>query len=110
MYGILGSAGLYYAMPCAKINYLIDSANELVQQYPACAAFVNGTDLKAHAAVLADANMGKVEAAALLDLIFGASVWLGILVNAVGIEVYVSTPSSRGHWCARGKDPELTDG
>lgn len=87
--------GYYYAMPCDKIAWLLRSSTYLVSKYPTCAEFVNGTDLNAHAAVLGSmAGTGPEQAAAILDASFGASLWLALMIHAIGIEIYLQlTPA-----------------
>jgi hypothetical protein len=60
------------------------------RKYPDCAIFFNGTNMNQYAVVHAINNGGPEEVAALLDILFDMTVWLAIVLQAVGIEVYVS--------------------
>lgn len=84
----------YYAMPCQKITGVMASFRMPTQLvlalYPACESYLNGTNLDQHAVVPADFTGGPEQAAALLDITFGMSIWMAFVLHAVGIEVYVS--------------------
>lgn len=91
---IISSIGsYYYAMPCSKIVGTLawtgTPASVAVSKYPACETYLNGTNPHQYAVVRAVSSGGLENVAALLDIIFGMSVWLAIVIHAVGIEIYV---------------------
>lgn len=80
-------------MPCSKIVGIVNwagKATDVIQtKYPSCQAYLNGTSPNQYVVVQATANNGIENSAALLDIIFGMSIWLAIFIHALGIEVYV---------------------
>ena len=92
---IISSIGsYYYAMPCQKINAIMTSfgmpTKLVLTMYPTCESALNGTNPNQHAVVPANIVGGPEQAAALLDITFGMSIWMAFVLHAVGIEVYVS--------------------
>jgi hypothetical protein len=83
-----------YAMPCSKIagifqNYGIPSA-ALPGFYPECIPFVSSASPNQYAIVRAG-NYGRPEqSAAALDALFGMTLWIALMIHAIGVEVYVS--------------------
>lgn len=61
------------------------------QLYPGCAAFLNGTNPDAHVAVEVNVNGGPEQFAAGTNYVFAGSLWLALVLHAVGLEIYVST-------------------
>ncbi|KAF2625819.1 hypothetical protein BU25DRAFT_396650 [Macroventuria anomochaeta] len=87
---VISNKGHHIVWPCAKIADTIADDMDLVSEYPACAAFVDGSNLNQVSAVLAD--MGGASAAnagAALDMNFGMALWLAFAVHALGIEIYL---------------------
>lgn len=64
--------------------------------YPACEAYINGSNPDAVDKVLAnlDGDTG-VNAGAALSESFGMALWLAFAMHAFGVELYVSCPDSR---------------
>lgn len=62
--------------------------------YPTCEAFANGTNLRKHAVVAATVGASPESGAAVLDITFGMSLWMALVLHTVGIEVYVSYHSN----------------
>jgi len=88
---IIASSGYQATMPCAKVNYILQSDEALLQRYPACAPFVNGTNPDQYTII--DANFNGTDAAqiaAAVNMTAGMALWLAFLIHAVGVEVYVS--------------------
>lgn len=82
----------YYSMSCAKVAYILDDSNVMLSTYPACDESLSGTDPDQYVAVranLSDAT-NAVEAAAILEMTFGAAAWLAFIIHAFGVELYVS--------------------
>jgi hypothetical protein len=84
----------FYAMPCAKIvgifgRYGIPS-QALPQLYPECVPFIKGTSLNQYGIVHAGTFGQPEQAAAVLDMTFGMSMWLALMLHAIGVEIYVS--------------------
>jgi hypothetical protein len=84
----------YYAMPCSKITAILTSfgapEKAVASLYPPCISFLNGTAPNQYAVVHANQNGNPEEVAASLDMAFGMTLWLALLLHAVGIEIYVS--------------------
>lgn len=87
---IISNKGYYIVWPCAKIADTIDAGMDLVSEYPACAAYANGSNLNQVSAVLADMDgSSSANAGAALNMNFGMALWLAFTLHALGIEVYV---------------------
>lgn len=89
---ITASSGYQATMPCAKIDYILQSNEALLQSYPACAPFVNGTNPDQYTII--DANFNGTDAAqiaAAVNITAGMALWLAFLIHAVGVEIYVSS-------------------
>ena len=85
--------GYYAARPCGQVeNMLGGDGNATLHKYPECQAYYSGENPDQHALIRADLVDGDsgAEAAAALGLTFGAAVWLGLAMHAIGIEIYVS--------------------
>lgn len=64
---------------------------DLLSSYPACASYVDGSNLDQVAAVHANMNgESAANAGAALDLNFGMALWIAFAIHAIGIEIYVS--------------------
>ncbi|KAI1395071.1 hypothetical protein F4819DRAFT_215766 [Hypoxylon fuscum] len=89
---ILSSIGGYYsAQPCDKINFILQGENATMASYPDCAPFFSGEDPDRHIAVRANVfTDDKVQIAAIINMVFGMSGWVGIAFNTIGVELYVS--------------------
>jgi hypothetical protein len=90
---IISKTGEYYAAwSCAKIESALPSPTLLLEMYPACASYANGTNPAEVAIVLAnlDGETG-VNAGAALNMSFGMALWLSVVVHAIGVEIYVSS-------------------
>lgn len=57
--------------------------------YPACVPFLNGQS-DPHAVVQVGGVGRPEQIAASLDISFGMSLWLALMLHAIGIEIYVS--------------------
>jgi hypothetical protein len=84
--------GYYAARPCGQVeNMLGGDRNATLHKYPECQAYYSGENPDQHALIRADMDGDSgAEAAAALGLTFGAAVWLGLAMHAIGIEIYVS--------------------
>lgn len=87
-------------MPCSKIVGIMTTYGFPSQAarglYPACIPFLNGQgDL--YAVVQAGGAGRPEQIAASLDISFGMSLWLALMIHAVGIEFYVSFVSVFGN-------------
>jgi hypothetical protein len=91
---ILPMTGTYYSsQPCEKIDWLYKgSQNQTLSEYPECEAFYSGLNSNQFASVKGDfsASGTVVQKAAIMDVVFGASMWLAWAVHALGTEIYVS--------------------
>lgn len=92
---IIAGQGYYTVWRCAKLaETLSHDATPLAQKYPSCAPYVDGSNLAAVSAISADFNGESSEnVGAALNISFGTAVWLGFVIHALGVEIYVSLGS-----------------
>jgi len=85
--------GYYIVWLCAKILSTLSgkSLAILVQDYPACALYVDGSNLEQVAVVSAEFSGSAANVGAALNASFGAALWLAFNIHALGVEVYVSS-------------------
>jgi hypothetical protein len=76
---------------CAKIASTLADTSLLVQGYPLCASYANGSNLEQVSPVSLDLNGSDANIGAALDMSFGVALWLAFNIHALGIEVYVSS-------------------
>lgn len=77
--------------PCDKIKFVLDARGEGLKQYPGCDAFYTGEKPQQQVIVDADVNSSDImKLVSALNLTYGKSSWLAILLHTVGIEIYVS--------------------
>lgn len=90
---ITSDRGYYIVWPCAKIVSTLPgkSLAILVQDFPACASYANGSNLEQVAAVSAGFSGSAANVGAALNVSFGAALWLAFNIHALGVEVYVSS-------------------
>ena len=91
---VTSNRGYYAVWTCAKIvsTFSDRSLTRLVQDYPLCASYVDGSNLEQVAAVSAKfAGGSSANVGAALNLSFGAALWLAFNLHALGVEVYVSS-------------------
>jgi hypothetical protein len=88
---IISTNGQYYTVwPCAKIDTAVSDPSQLLQMYPTCESYLNGTNLEEMAIVTANLNGASgAEVGAALSMSFGIAVWLATAIHAIGVEVYV---------------------
>lgn len=94
---ITSDQGHYAVWTCAKIlsTYADRSRILLVEDYPACASYVDGSNLQQVAPVESSfSGSSSAGVGAALNLSFGAGLWLAFNLHAFGIELYVSKPLS----------------
>ncbi|KAI0456481.1 hypothetical protein F5B21DRAFT_502378 [Xylaria acuta] len=80
---------LYYAMPCDKIDSMLQ--NRTLGLYPQCASFYSGENPFQNVVVRAEFNSptSVVEVAAALDSAFGMAYFIAFLLHILGVEVYL---------------------
>jgi hypothetical protein len=80
-------------MECAKINSLFSDygipPQALPALYPQCTAYVDGSNPQQQTVVHVNIQGRPEEATAALDICFGTSLWMALVIHAVGIEIYV---------------------
>ncbi|KAK4178157.1 hypothetical protein QBC36DRAFT_210132 [Triangularia setosa] len=82
--------GYSHAMPCVKVTYLMfGQVERILEKYPACAQFFDGSVSGQAVAVSADVNGDLAEVVALYNMIFGAAFWLSVALHAAGVEIYL---------------------
>jgi hypothetical protein len=87
---IIASQGYYVVWTCAKIAATVSDDVDLVISYPACASFVNGTDIEAVSSVAATFAVGDTaNTGAALNVVFGMALWVSLALHAFGVEVYL---------------------
>jgi hypothetical protein len=84
----------YYAMPCSKILGILAAfkipSQALPGFYPECVPFVKGASPNQYAVVHAGSYGRPEQVAAALDITFGMTLWLALMIHAIGVEIYVS--------------------
>ena len=82
----------YYSMSCAKVAYTIDDNDVMSSTYSACEGYLSSTNQDQYVAVRANISdaANAAEAAAILEMTFGAAMWLAFIIHAFGVELYVS--------------------
>ena len=97
MAAILPMTGEYsYIMSCAKVAYTVNDESMFLSTYPSCEGYSSQTDPEQYVAVratLLDAG-NAAEAAAILELCFGAAMWLAFILHAFAVELYVRAQAS----------------
>ena len=91
---IISNRGYYAVWSCGKIlsTYADKNMGSLLEEYPVCDSFANGSNPDQVAPVLASfAGNSSGGVGAALNLSFGMALWLALNLHAIGIEVYVST-------------------
>jgi hypothetical protein len=89
---VISSTGQYHTVwSCAKIESALPSPSMLLEMYPTCAPYADGSNPDELAIVLAnlDGDTG-VNAGAALNMSFGMALWLSVVIHAIGVEIYVS--------------------
>ena len=78
---------------------MLQSAAKTLEFYPECAAYFDGSNPDQHAIVRASMDFNRVDQmSAALGTTFGMALWLGMALQAAGIEIYVS---DRMHYLMR---------
>ena len=84
--------GYSSTQPCDKIKFVLNGRGEAWKRYPGCEAFYSGENPDQRVIVDADVNSGDImKLVAALNLTYGKSSWLAIVLHSVGIEIYVSS-------------------
>jgi hypothetical protein len=85
--------GYFAVWTCAKIvsTFPDESLTRLIQDYPVCASYADGSNLEQVAAVSAGFSGSLTNVGAALNISFGAAVWLAFNMHALGVEIYVSS-------------------
>ena len=90
---IISSIESYYiSWPCVKIEFTLKthSEAEILDAYPKCAAFFNGTNPLQEDVVHANFNSVKAtEIGAAMNMTFGTALWVATVLHVVGVEIYV---------------------
>ena len=81
------------SMPCVVIEYLHESFPGTRQNsYPNCAAYISGENPLQEALVTTNWDLNDLPGiTAALRVGYAVGGWLGFLINATGIEIYVSS-------------------
>lgn len=88
---IVSAAGDFWSVQnCAKLLDVIGDSQELVENYPSCAALIDANNLQAVAAVKADFGGSVEQLMSAMNISFGMAGWLALGLHALGVEVYVS--------------------
>lgn len=87
---VTAKQGYYVVWTCARIAATITPDIDLANSYPACAAYVDGTDPDAVSAVAATFGVGDAaNTGAAFNAGFGMALWLSLELHAIGVEVYL---------------------
>ena len=89
---IVSAAGDFWSVQnCAKLLDVIGDAQQLVENYPSCASFIDSGNLQAATAVKADFGGSVEQLMSAMNITFGMAGWLALGLHAIGVEVYVSS-------------------
>jgi hypothetical protein len=89
---IISGQSYYIVWTCAKIaSTLANNATLLLDDYPSCAAYADGSNLGQVSAVAANFNGKGANVGAALNMTFGTALWLSTAIHALGVEIYVSS-------------------
>ena len=102
---IISGQGYLVPMPCAKVFFLMGTAEKTLKSYPECEAYFSGHDTNKAVLVPATMQGNGSNTTAALSLTFGAAFWLAFTLHAVGVEIYVrakekSTMINRADLCS----------
>lgn len=80
-----------YVMSCAKVAHTINNDDMTLSRYSSCESYFSGGNPEQYVAVPAIliAAGDPAEAAAILDMCFGAAMWLAFIIHAFAVELYV---------------------
>ncbi|KAG8686036.1 hypothetical protein FRC12_024105 [Ceratobasidium sp. 428] len=84
------TGGLYQAIPCGEVAYILNNRSEYSRKYPQCQAEWTGprvTHVSVEANVIDDTN--ELGFTAALQCVFGMSTWVGMWIHAIGTEYYL---------------------
>lgn len=89
---MVSKSGNYYQVrPCAQIEFIFKSAGRMLDLYPECMAYTNGTNADLQTMVHADLDFQRPDKiAAAIGAPFGTAVWLSFALHAIVGEFYVS--------------------
>ncbi|KAL8987239.1 MAG: hypothetical protein Q9169_008718 [Polycauliona sp. 2 TL-2023] len=87
--------GFYQAVPCDKIEYMLDNQADFQENFPACSA-PNGTN-NGWVAVEAKFSDSIVNISTSLGLSFGMAGWLALVLHSIGVEVYLRLTPREGN-------------
>lgn len=74
---------------------MLESASETLDYYPECASYFNGSNPDQQVLVLASMSFNRIDQVAVaLGAPFGMALWLGMAIQAAGVEVYVRAPKA----------------
>lgn len=107
---IVSNLGSYYALwRCDQLLFVMTDLNAVQQSYPQCTqAGANITNV--FAAVHATIKGNKLSSASTLRVTFGMSLWIGIVIHIIGVEIYIRmTESSNRHRRGFVLEPEDDD-
>ncbi|KAH6695182.1 hypothetical protein F5X68DRAFT_272626 [Plectosphaerella plurivora] len=89
---ILTYAGYHTARSCEEVAFAMPDQNSTLELFPDCEVYFSGEDPDKWVAVsakfAANARAG-VEVQAILGVMFGPACWIGFIIHAVGIELYL---------------------
>lgn len=80
----------FVPQPCGKVAWMLDDATDVLQRYPACETYFDGSDLEQQVMVRAVFAESVEQVASSLNAPFGMSLWVAIAMHAIGVETYVS--------------------
>jgi len=87
---IVSAAGDFWSVQkCVKLFDVIGDAQQLVENYPSCASFIDSNNLQAVTAVKADFGGSVEQLMSAMNITFGMAGWLALGLHAIGVEVYL---------------------
>ena len=91
-------ATYYTGLPCYVVDFLFKSnETRVLDSYPNCKLFYDGTDPKQHVLVTADTGSEGVDhVVAGFFAGFGAGGWLALAIHVIGVELYLHLTPAEG--------------
>ncbi|KAL2272079.1 hypothetical protein VTJ83DRAFT_1450 [Remersonia thermophila] len=91
---LVSDKGYVAPLPCARISSIIGPASMGIEYFSDCAPYFRGEDDAKAMVVLASLSGNGANITATYNVVFGSAIWLGLVLHAVGIEIYLRlTPS-----------------
>ncbi|KAL1836187.1 hypothetical protein VTJ49DRAFT_5468 [Mycothermus thermophilus] len=86
----ISDRGYVAPLPCARISSLLGPASKSIKLFPDCEPYFLGKDPAKAVVVVASLSGDEAGVTAAFNVVFGSAIWLGLVLHAVGVEIYVT--------------------